>query len=136
MSTTDTTSWKETILQSLEQRDAREHLAFDVYDACNSFIISANPDTKLATLYSTLRAEGSQDTIPASPSSKSPLFTPFTPFPLFFNHSDDITTLKTQVAELYKTQNTHLQTIKSLETGLTSVQQAEKVLKEEYDPLT
>jgi len=40
-------------------------------------------------------------------------------------------TLKAQVAELYKTQNTHLQTIKSLETGLTAVQEAEKLLKQE-----
>jgi len=48
--------------------------------------------------------------------------------------SDDITTLRAQIAELYKTQNTHLQTIKSLESGLSSMQQAEGQLKREYHP--
>ena len=45
--------------------------------------------------------------------------------------SDEMVSLKAQIAELYKTQNTHLQTIKSLETGLTAVQEAEKLLKQE-----
>lgn len=44
--------------------------------------------------------------------------------------------LKSQVAELYKAQNTHLQTIKSLETGLASLQQAEKQLKQEFQPFS
>jgi hypothetical protein len=37
MSMTDLTSWKETLRQSLEQRDARELLASDVYEACTYF---------------------------------------------------------------------------------------------------
>jgi len=45
---------------------------------------------------------------------------------------DEQGTLKAQVAELYKTQNAHLQTIKSLETRLASVQDAEQRLKQEF----
>jgi hypothetical protein len=44
--------------------------------------------------------------------------------------------LKSQIAELYKAQNTHLQTIKSLETGLSSLQQAETQLKQEFQSFT
>jgi len=51
-----------------------------------------------------------------------------------YSSGDEATTLKAQVAELYKTQNTHLQTIKSLETGLTALQETEKLLKQEYFP--
>ena len=29
-------SWKETLLQSLEERDARELLSAEIYDACNA----------------------------------------------------------------------------------------------------
>src|SRR5271170_4652318 len=46
--------------------------------------------------------------------------------------SDETISLKSQVAELYKAQNANLQTIKSLEAGLTSLQQAEKQMKQEY----
>jgi len=102
---------KETLLQSLEQRDSRELLASDVYAAY----------AKLAGLYSTLRTEGSLGITSAASSSKS--------------QTDDTNTLKSQIAELYKTQNTHLQTIKSLETGLTSLQTAEKQLKQELSDL-
>jgi hypothetical protein len=48
--------------------------------------------------------------------------------------SEETASLKSQVAELYKAQNANLQTIKSLEAGLTSLQQAEKQLKQEYCP--
>jgi hypothetical protein len=50
------------------------------------------------------------------------------------DYRDEKTSLKFQIADLYKTQNTNLQTIKSLETGLTALQQAEKQLKQEYTP--
>jgi hypothetical protein len=56
MSMADTTSWKETLLQSLEQRDAKEHLSSDIYEICNRLLNQTNPDTKLATLFFTLRA--------------------------------------------------------------------------------
>jgi hypothetical protein len=46
-------------------------------------------------------------------------------------YSDETTTLKSQVAELYKIQNAHLQQINTLEAGLTSLQQAETLLKQE-----
>lgn len=74
--------------------------------------------------------------------SKDPLESPFQParrsFPPHFNANSrgEQATLKAQVAELYKAQNTHLQTIKSLETGLSSVQQAERQLKQEYATAT
>jgi chromosome segregation ATPase len=48
---------------------------------------------------------------------------------------DEQSSLKAQVAELYKTQNTHLQTIKSLESGLSSIQDAEQRLKQESPSL-
>lgn len=50
--------------------------------------------------------------------------------------SNEMAALKAQIAELYKTQNTHLQTIKSLEMGLTAVQEAEKLLKQESSLLS
>ena len=50
--------------------------------------------------------------------------------------SEETASLKSQVAELYKAQNANLQTIKSLEAGLTSLQQAEKQLKQEYLPIS
>jgi len=46
-------------------------------------------------------------------------------------NSEEAAHLKSQVTELYKAQNANLQTIKSLEDGLTSLQQAEKQLKQE-----
>jgi len=49
-------------------------------------------------------------------------------------NSEEAAHLKSQVTELYKAQNANLQTIKSLEDGLTSLQQAEKQLKQEYRP--
>ena len=95
-------------------------------------IQSNDLDAKLASLYATLRTKGS----PGTTSSAVPISQKY----LLLRESrltytsDDITTLRAQIAELYKTQNTHLQTIKSLESGLSSLQQAEGQLKREYHP--
>jgi chromosome segregation ATPase len=40
--------------------------------------------------------------------------------------------LKAQVAELYKTQNSHLQKITALEAEVSKLQQSEKQLQHEY----
>jgi len=125
--------WKAVVLQSLEQRDTRELVSADVYDACyhlGTLECSDFADLKLANAYGTLRVEG----LPGIPPATSRTL-PHASFPSLIDR-DEQGTLKAQVAELYKTQNAHLQTIKSLETRLASVQDVEQRLKQEFGSQT
>jgi hypothetical protein len=133
-------NWKEIVLLSLEQRDAREPLSSDIYEACKLRFRSpcSCPDLKLATSYATLRAEGCAG-IPFPTSLTPQTYSSISchVIPLVNEHdvdySDELGSLKAQVAGFYKTQNTNLQTIKSLETNLTSLQQEEKQLRKEFN---
>ena len=125
--------WKEVVLQSLEQRDARELVSADIYDACNCLGTLQCADLQTSNSRMHMRRYDSTDH-PESPSQLAARFR--TPHFQRLMSRDEQGTLKAQVAELYKAQNVHLQTIKSLEARFASVEEAEQRLKQEFHSQT
>jgi len=53
----DEPNWKEEVLRSLEQRDARELRSAELYEFCSASESDADLDLKLAISYATVREE-------------------------------------------------------------------------------